>query len=224
MVSEWPPSRSEFYLPSNRHRPLFQGDVFRDVPFVKARFNNGPSSDPNVTVERRMVAVIGFPCDLYQNGKPVKVQCVAPVVEASKVNIPPTWAGAYTHIPLPDLLEDGVMYAVSLQATANVDERYLVRNNRVASLSRLGWAVFRQRLALCSTRGMFILEDLDHGGAHTWEESELWTQWCAHGRPEEAFPKWLDSLDPTLGGFTRRATMERGMTTQVRGLLANELR
>jgi hypothetical protein len=77
------------------------------------------------------------------------------------VNRAPTCAGTYTYIPLPDLLEDGVMYAVSSPATANVDERYLVRDNRVASLSRRGGAIFRQRLALCPTRGMFILEDLD---------------------------------------------------------------
>ena len=203
---------------------MFQGDVFRDVPFVKARLNNSPEQDPLVTIERRMVAVIGFPCDLYLSGKPTKVQCIAPIVDASKIKIPPTWSGAFTYIPLPDLLNDGVLYAVALQATANVDARFLLRHNRVASLSKYGWAFFRQRLALCSTRGLFVLEDLESGGLATWEELDLWTQWCVAGRAEADFPEWLDASHPALGGFTRRSAMERGMITQIRGLLATELR
>jgi hypothetical protein len=219
MSGEWPPSRAEFFLPNNPNRPLFQGDVYEDVPFVKAKFNNNASTNPNITIERRMVAVIGYPCDLYVSGKPAIIQCVAPVVDAAKVNIPSDWSGAYTYVPLADLKGDGTKWAVSLQATANVDARYLVRQNRVASLTRYGWAFFRQRLALCSTRGMFIVEDLTGAGAATWDETELWADWCAAGHPEGAFNAWLNTTDPSLGGFTRRKALEQGMVKTVRGML-----
>jgi hypothetical protein len=219
----WPPSRDEFFLVNNQHRPLFQGDVFGNVPFTKARFNNKPEDDPNVAVERRMVVVIGYPCDLYMNGQPVKVQSVAPVVEATKVGIPPDWSGAYTYAPLPDLLGDGKPYAAALSAVSNIDARYLVRSGRVASLSRLGWATFRQRLVLCSSRSVLLIEDLDAGGAATWEELELWTRWCETGLPEKDFTAWLEDRPVTLGGFSRRQALEQGMGVQISGLLAKHL-
>jgi hypothetical protein len=223
MPGEWPPSRAEFFLPNNAYRPVFQGDIFTDVPFVKAKFNNNAATDPNIVVERRMVAVIGYPCDLYANGKLVLIQCVAPIINATNVNIPQNWAGAYTHIPLPDLLGNGTPWAVSLQATANVDARYLLRQNRIASLSEFGWAFFRQRLSLCSTRGMLITEDLTAGGRVTWAETELWSDWCTAGNNETDFDAWLDTTDARLSGFTRRKALEQGMITQVRGMLHTDI-
>jgi hypothetical protein len=172
-----------------------------------------------VVVERRMVAVIGYPCDLYANGKLVTIQCVAPIVNAAKLNIPANWSGAYTYIPLPDLFNDGNRWAVSLQATANVDARYLVRQNRIASLTEWGWAFFRQRLGLCSTRLMLISEDMVSGGHSTWEETELWTDWCEAGRAESEFNDWFETADTQLSGFTRRRAFEQGMINQVRGML-----
>lgn len=220
---DWPPAADQFYLPADPARPLFQGDVYRDVPFVKAAFNSTPERPPNAVTERRTVAVLGHPCDLYQAGRPVRVQTVAAVLEAARIGLPTDWAGAYTYAPLPDLHGDGVTHAVALQAAGNIDARYLTRDRRVAALSRLGWAVFRHRLALCYTRALLRLDELDAAGAAVWAELELWTRWVAAGRAEADFAGWLDQAEPELGGFTRRLALERGLVPSVSVALIAEL-
>lgn len=210
-AGSWPPSAEEFYLPQDEYRPLFQGDIYDDVPFVKATFGGSVERDPGVGVERRAVAVLGYPCDLFVDGRPVKVQCVAPVVDATRVGIPENWAGAYTYVPLPDLHGDGVMRAIGLQAASNIDARYLRRDRRIASLSEQGWAIMRMRLALKDARAVLRIDELQSSGAPLWQEMGLWTQWNAAGRDEPQFQQWLDVPDPALGGFTRRAGLERNM-------------
>lgn len=209
-MQSWPPAPEEYYLEGNTNRPAFQGDVFGDVPFVKAAFGGATNREPTMNVERRAVAVLGYPCDLYQpDGRPVKVQVVAPVVEATKVGIPADWAGAMTYVPLPNLYGDGVMHAIALQASSNVDGRYLRRDCRIAGLSEYGWAVLRQRLTLQSSRAMLRIDELSAGGAALWREVEMWTRWNESGRDEAEFQRWLDEGDRALGGFTRRQGLER---------------
>jgi hypothetical protein len=222
VAPSWPPTPDEFYLPSDPSRPVFQGDVFDDVPFVKAKLNNAPARDPNVDVERRRVAVLGYPCDLYQQGRLVTVQPVALVRSAERIGIPDNWAGAFTYSPLPDLRGEGD-HAVVLQAVGSVDARFLVRDKRLASLSEVGWAVFRQRLALCATRMLIPLDDLTQAGRATWQELELWTRWNESGRDERQFTGWLDGVDPAAGGFARRDVLERGSYATVLRLLQQEL-
>lgn len=215
-TTSWPPTGQDFFLrPLSPHRPLSQGDVYKDVPFVKATYGGDAERPPGTSVERRAVAVLGYPCDLFTEGRPVKVQTVAPIVEPAKVGIPESWAGAYTYVPLPDLYGDGAMWAVALQAASNIDARYLRRDQRLAALSELGWAVFRQRLALRDSRALLRVDELRAGGAPLWRELALWTEWNEHaerlGHDEPSFQAWLDESEPALGGFTRREALERNM-------------
>jgi hypothetical protein len=221
-VISWPPDPNEFYLTPDAQRPVFQGDVFADVPFVKTKLQNTPEQDPAFAVERRLVTVLGYPCDLYQNGKLVTVQPVALVRPAAGMGIPPDWAGAFTTCPFPGLFDDED-HAATLQATCNVDARFLRREHRVASLSEIGWAVFRQRLALCSTRMTIHLDDLVDTGRVLWQELELWTMWNRAGRDEREFDRWLGETDAAAGGFSRRAILERGSYSTVLRLLQDEL-
>lgn len=202
---------------------MFQGDVFDDVPFVKARAAGDSAKDPNLVVDRRAVAVLGYPCDIHANGKPVKVQTVAPVIAAAKLGILPDWAGAFTVMPLPDLRGDGESWAVDLRAATNIDASYLTRDRRLRSLSEVGWAVFRQRLALASTRALIPLSALRTIGGPLWAELAAWQRWCAAGRDESDFQGWLDGKEQDLSGFTRRAALERGMEAMVRAALERDL-
>lgn len=219
----WPPEPSDYYLPASPRRPLFQGDVFDDIPLVKAKSAGSPDKDPNLVVERRLVALVGYPCDTYANGKPIKVQTIAPVTAAQKAGIPPNWDGAFTFSPLIDLRGDGVPYAVDLRAAANIDASYLTRGRRIRSLSEFGWAVFRQRRALCDTRAVIPLDALRQIGEPIWQEFEAWQRWCESGRPESNFQSWLDERERDLSGFTRRAALERGMYPMVRAALERAL-
>lgn len=215
----WPPTPDEFFLPPSPHRPIFQGDVFRDVPIVKARAGSRPEEDPKVVIERRLVMLLGFSCDVYTpTGELGRAQQVAVVREAEKLRIPPNWEGAFTACPLPDLFGDGALWAADFLALSPVDRSYLTPANRVASLSALGWAYFRQRLALCFTRALIVLEPLIQVGETTWQEIALWEEWNRRGHQPGEFQAWLDSFDPSLG-FRRRVALQRGMSQILLSLL-----
>lgn len=213
----WPPQPEVYYLDADEYRPVTQGDVFADVPFTKARRASKITDDPNTTHERRLVAVMGYTCDLYneQTGVLGKVQVVAPVIEATTAGIPDNWAGAFNFVPLPDLLGDGKMYAADLRVTSNVDAFYLLPKKRVRCLSEIGWAAFRQRIALSSTRTIHHLDDLCSAGEDVWREIHLWERWNRSGGAPAAFQRWLDEPQGKLGGFTRRHLLYRGMLGEV---------
>jgi hypothetical protein len=160
---------------------------------------------------------MGYTCDLYnlQTGALNKVQVVAPVVRARAVGIPDSWAGAFNFAPLPDLLGDGEMYAVDLTVASNIDAFYLDTVNRLRCLSEMGWAAFRQRIQLSSTRGIQHLDDLRRAGEDVWRELEVWERWNRSGRSPALFQAWMDDPQGNLGGFTRRDLLNRGMIGEV---------
>ncbi len=212
----WPPDSSEMYVPMSGARPVFQGDVFDDVPFTQARAGNTPEGDPTIVIKRRTVAVTTYPCEMYDpEGNVGRAQAIALVRSAQGLTIPPNWDGAWTFCPLPDLRGDGQLYVIDFRAVANVDRSYLTRDKRVRCLSEYGWAIFRQRRALHETRAAIHLEDLLQVGAPTWHEIALWQRWTESGRPEQDFQPWLSAASPNLGGLSRRRALERGMWHQV---------
>lgn len=221
---DWPPQADEYFLPAGQHRPVMQGDVFDRVPFVKGARGNSLSDPPNMSAKPGLVVVLGYPCDSYLNGRLAKVQLVAPVRSAERLGIPENWDGAFTFAPLPDLLGDGQMYAADLRVAANIDAFYLDRHSRVRSCSELGWAAFRQRIGLASTRLLNHLDDLVSVGREVWDEMELWQRWNESGADDRQFQAWLDAREANLGGFTRRAALSRGMTDVIRASLEKELR
>lgn len=223
-LGEWPPTAADLYLQASPLRPVFQGDIFTDVPFTKARNGGSPDRDPQPHFDRRMVAILGHTCDLYNQATLTKVQIVAPVVDGEKLGIPEDWDGAFNHFPLPDLLGDGKFYAVDFRAAANIDASYLRIEQRIRSLSELGWAVFRQRMTLCGTRLIVALDDLMSVGAGTWLETELWQKWNEGGRSPHDFAPWLDNTQPGIGGFKPRSLLDRGMGERLRARLDLELR
>ncbi len=220
---DWPPTADQYYLSAGTERPVMQGDIFDNVPFIKAKRGSKVGDPPNHSIDRRLVAILGYPCDIYEHGKLVRVQMVAPVVDASRAGVPPDWDGALNMSPLPDLLGDGRMFAVDLRVGANIDSFYLDRVNRKRSLSELGWAAFRQRLGLSSTRLLNHLSDLVGVGSEVWAEISLWQQWTEAGRAESKFQAWLDEREANLGGFTRRSALSRGMVEVIRTSLEQEL-
>ncbi len=172
-------------------------------------------------VERRHVAILAFPCEMYQDAgaELARVELVALVREAKGESIPPAWDGAWAICPLPNLMGDGRMWLVDFRALANVDRDYLDFGKRACCLSEAGWAFFRQRLALCHARAAAMLEEHVEAGKPTWHEVTCWQRWIASGRERAAFHDWLNSPDPSLSGMTKRVALERGMYAQVQALL-----
>jgi hypothetical protein len=201
-------------------RPVFQGDVFEDVPFVKAMAGNRSADPPRVRIERRYVAALLHPCDMYGTpGRSLnRVQVVA-IVKKADMTVPENWGGAWSVCPLPDLFGDGEMWVIDLNRLANIDRTYLTKENRVRCLSETGWAVFRQRLANAGTRGVPRLEDLIAVGETTWQETQLETEWLSAGRTASSFEEWLEEPDPNLAGLGRLKALERGMVEGVKSSL-----
>ena len=197
--------------------------MFEDVPFVKAKSSGNIDRDPSVVIERRMVALLGYPCDIYANGRPVRSQTVALVTSAAKAGIPANWDGAFSLAPLPNLLGDGEMYAIDLRTAANIDVMYLPTHKRLRSFSEYGWSVFKQRLILTDTRAIVSDISLQRIGGAAWDEMVLWQEWNETGADPEQFQAWLDTPDVHLSGLTRRKILERGGTEQVRGLMRMSL-
>jgi hypothetical protein len=218
LPASWPPVRGDFFRQASLHRPVFQGDLFTGVPIVKARSGGSFATDPSVSIERRTVALLGFPCDVYSGGVLGKAQMVAVVREARKLGVPENWEGAFTACPLPDPFGDGVLWSVDFLTLSPVDRSYLKPENRIACLSEFGWAFFRQRLALCLTRTMIPLDPLEAVGKATWQEIEMWENWNSRGHDPDAFQKWLDGFDVKIG-FTRRTALSRGLGQMVATLL-----
>lgn len=88
----------------------------------------------------------------------------------------------------------------------------------------MGWASFRQRLGLASTRLLNHLSDLTTVGGALWREMELWTRWNETGRSAPDFQGWLDEREGDLSGFTRRKILCSGMHDIVRASLEEALR
>ncbi len=216
--ANWPPTRHEFFRETRTHRPIFQGDVLENVPYIKGQAGDRPDVEPKVRIERRPMMALAYPCEMYVRGVLARLQAVVVVREGSKLGMREDWSGLFSGCPLPDLFGDGVLWAADFLTISSVDRSYLTEANRVASLTELGWAYLRQRLALYFTRVTAHLGDLQQAGRATWDETGLWEQWNALGRQSSEYQSWLDILDPQIG-FTRRQALERG----VRHLVASTL-
>ena len=202
----WPPAAEEFYLSDHGPRPIFQGDIYEDVPFTKAGAGNNFDAPPNLTAsKRRHVAVLLHPCYIVDNDNvtPIRAQPVAGVYEAGAAGlaISEDWGEGtpWSVCPLPDLVGDGKTWVVDFRAITVVDRSYLRPENRIACLSEMGWAVFRQRYLIAATRGSITIDDLKFVGKATWIESEMETLWRGAGRDPRAFHDWLDADDAVLG-------------------------
>lgn len=226
LLSQWPPRPDEYYLAVDPARPLFQGDVFDDVPFVKVKSGNSPDADPNVVVERRRVCTMLYPCDMYSHeGELARVQAVAVVRQKQeRENFPANWDGSYNLFPYLSLEGDDVMWFADFRTCANVDRSYLRVDKRIASLSLLGWSYFRQRIALNYTRSQIRLDRLMTNGRETWTELRLWQEWSGVKRTTDGFQKWYNTASPDLAGFTPRAAADKqGMFLDVQQLMQAEL-
>lgn len=200
----WPYEREAILHDPKADRPIFQGDIFLHVPIIKARAGDSPpESDPKISVDRRPAMVLGYPCDIYDHGRLLRVQSLAVLREATKLGIPDDWSGGYSACPIPDPFGDGELWGVDFLTTSPVDRAYLTPDNRVASLTEVGFAHLRQRQILASTRQRVKIEAIQAGGRELWNEIELWQLWVELGRAPHEFEAWLDGHDARLGTVRR---------------------
>jgi hypothetical protein len=121
---------------------------------------------------------------------------------------------------------DGRLWVADFTLVSNVDRSLLSPDRRVKCLSDLGWAVFRQRAAMATTRGEIELERLFELGEVAWAESMMEMEWLAAGRDQASLQEWLNSHDEEqCAGFdARRDVMkEHGGIDRIRTLLQSTI-
>lgn len=203
----WPATHGEFLRTATHHRPIFMGDMFRDVPLMKMRAGgNPPVTDPDVYMERRQVLALTYPCEMYDGPRMTRVQSVAALLEASRVGIKSDWRAPYHFCPVADPFFDGVLWAVDFRTITPVDRAYLTPANRVAAVTEDGWATIRQRLITYFSRLIPAMDRVVESGRAAWAEVELWERWNLSGRDSGEFQAWLDA--PNSEGAVRRQLLE----------------
>jgi hypothetical protein len=225
----WPPAASDFYLPANPHRAVFQGDVFEDIPFLRIGAGDTADADPKLKFEKRHVAPTLYPCDMV--GKDgvtlIKLQPVVMVYDAlsKDLRVPDDWDGALGVCPMPDLNGDGRLWVADFRTASVVPRQSLVLEKRVRCLSETGWAVFRQRLVGAATRALADLDDFYEVGAATWKESVYETRWVEAGRAALDFQSWLDDETVYVPGVyaTLREALHDGQWEIVERALDDEI-
>jgi hypothetical protein len=177
-------------------RPIFQGDIFEGIPllFVRHPSNVGqerriggpqePLLDPpafkpddirgpSTKVKIGLGMVIPHICNYYETeaGRGSRVRVMALVRQQSKETLAEDWNSLFNLFPLPDLMGDGVMYFAQLDTLTTMEDAFLAKRARVASLSFEGWLALQQRTAHHFSRFAAKWDDLATLARPTWDQA-----------------------------------------------------
>jgi hypothetical protein len=170
------PGRESFYVANlSPDRPIFQGDIFRAVPSVRATHpaivetdfaalaepHSADVATPSVAEARAAVVLEGGyslllpnPCDFSEEEKGANhreriLAHVRSIREASNQRIVRQGTDAISTFWLPSWEDPHSVERdlfVNFRRVSTVDAAYLSRSRRVAALSRPAWLVLIQRL------------------------------------------------------------------------------
>jgi hypothetical protein len=167
-----PASADDLYLdrgqPVEPWRPIFQGDVFQDVPL------------PGVE-DFSHVLVSTHACTMRGAGGALKPKLKAiPVAPTQRQIRLEEWPRRHLRVlPLQGLDEDHPeqLYLARLDEVGMVASDDLDLDQRVACLSEQGLWLFQQRLVACDTRTHVKLDTLEEASRLVLEEAELLERW-----------------------------------------------
>lgn len=189
-------------------RPIFTGDVFKDVPLGRG------DKDARITA-----IVLQHPCALRVDGvNLVSRLLVAEVRESSPIPFG-GWKGSYRLMPLPELHDDGNHFAAHLHEPYLVPREALQLHNRVTCMSQVGVNLVLQRWVHHNSRVVVPTSDYQLVTAAQFEEADLIEEWCddrAGNSAEittetDAAHQWLRS-DSTTAGKRWQELLEEAQT------------
>lgn len=176
-------------------RPVSQGDVFVEMPLLRAAKPHPRHEGQWVPQVKSGPQALGMltthPCSsrsrtTHQLKESVSI---APVARCPPGFEPP-WEGYYEFFPLPGL-KAGEAYVADLSAVCPVRSE-LLANRRIACLSAEGLAALFHRLSLNSTRLDRIPDHFMSEAERLSYEMALWETWANARGSEEGFQAWLD--------------------------------
>jgi hypothetical protein len=178
-----------------RSRPIFQGDVFKDIVI------------PGFADEPRLVQVVAHPCSMREGTGLRPCITVAPVEKHSRIN-GNGWNGNLRVMPLAELV-DGEHYAAELVDVTAAPCELLHLDARIATLSDRGIYVLQQRIVKHYTRFEVDIPSLAKETAPVlWEmhQQRDWVEtvldeeadWTIENlsAEESAFDAWLRKGEP----------------------------
>jgi MoCo/4Fe-4S cofactor protein with predicted Tat translocation signal len=180
-------------------RPLSQGDVFVDIPLVRAAKHSETSAHrfiaPTKIGPNALGMLVTHPCSSRSRSTHALKESVsiAPVVRCPPEFGPP-WGGYYECFPLPGL-RDGKDYVADLSAICPVRSEYL-NGHRIACLGTEGLAALFHRLALNDSRLDRIPDHFAAEAERLSTETNLWELWVAKHSTEDGFQEWLNEEFP----------------------------
>lgn len=180
-------------------RPIYQGDVFEDVPVPK--FPKKPPEEDciEVPLSRGLVMVVPHPCQCYHGDRPRPNLTVAPLKTVEDYdNFRPDGSGAKDKFALPELPHtvDGEFvksdFVADFGRLISVPNKWLAIENRVACLSHQGLGLLGKRILGFQLRDTTI--SLTGAMAYTqeeWNESFLMQAWVRQNGTLRGFTNWL---------------------------------
>lgn len=199
--------------PVRPHRPVFQGDVFVDVPVgMFTRFKEDQPDEADLKAKRTTVMTFTHPCSMRNRGGRLKqAQVVARVLPKEKVAKPEwshPWVGNYALFPLPDL--EGEELVADLSQIGITHSGYL-DDRRVACLNLDGWIGLVWRITNYFSRFELPIDAVREINLGHWHELELWEKWVQRTGAEDGYQDWLNE------------PLEAGGDTQRRRILAGDI-
>jgi hypothetical protein len=147
----------------NANRPLFTGDVFRDIII------------PGLPAGLAMI--VAHPCTFRRGAGELRERVLASVVGPMQREGPNAWArGLFDRMPLPDLDGNG-MWAARFGDIGQAAISDLLAAERVACLSEIGINMLQQRLTCYFTRVEIPTQEFHRAFSHTLEEADLLEEW-----------------------------------------------
>ena len=196
----------------NKHRPLFTGDVFRDIKIPG--------------VGRSPAILIGHPCSI--RGRKGRLTDRMPVASVQPHELIPAerWSSGYfNRMPLAGLPLREQFHAARLDLFGLACTDALFATERIACLSHPGINQLQQRLVYHQTRLALPTGQFHHAFEHTYEEADLLEEWNTElsdieDEPVASFEGWIREGSPTrqhrLEDSQERAPIRREMRERIR--------
>jgi hypothetical protein len=179
-------------------RPIYQGDVFTDVPIPEL-----PTEQPEVdrldaAVRRVPVMLVPHPCQCYHGDKLRAYLTVAPIKEVPNYdNFRPDKSGAKDKFALPDLpmrTSNGTWSTVTCVADfgrlISLPRRGFAIENRIANLTPKGLGLLAKRVIGFQVRYSHPLAQAMSFTTAEWHESFLMQAWVRKHGSLSGYTNW----------------------------------
>ncbi|MEV0093382.1 hypothetical protein [Streptomyces sp. NPDC050738] len=177
-------------------RPLFQGDIFVDVPLPLLPKKPPVQGKVEIDFAESIVMIIPHPCQCYYGDKLRPFITVAPVTQVLDYeNFGEDRTGRKDKFALPDLMmqkgEDHKSFVADFGKIQSVPQAYLRTSDRVGCLSHMGLGLLAKRFIQFQSRVPSEMAQVMAFTQDQWHESFLMQRWVRRRGSLKGFTEWI---------------------------------